>query len=723
LFKKIKGFLKENSIKWVPGVLVSLFFMLYSFVFNTSFSYMGNEDSSVMTLVLANYKMVIGLFLLKLIAVYLFLGVVLNLIFYYGIRGWNQLGKNSFSLKKMFWVLCGSIFFFWLLQFFKKIVLYPQMFIDSFYEKSAVFALVQEFLTENFSPGFFGIFQNTLLTFFFAGILVKLYKVVREKKGWFEELKKTHFLKRKKLSHIWVGTASLSLILLIFFFNFLFSSHSQGIKKPNLLILSSDALRPDHFSGYGYERKTTPHIDTLIQKGASFTDIYTVLPRTFPSWVSLLTSQYPAQHGIRHMFPTTRHRNKKLKTMAAILKENGYHTAVMGGFAADIFPRIDLGFDTVKAPDFNLKVLIRQMILKNHPAFLSFFLNERGIQMFPSIKEFVTFADPNIVLSNMKAEIEDSVKDGKPFYINVFLSVTHFPFSSPYPFYQKYTDPEYKGSSRYLKNINLKDTTSHEISETEKKQIRALYDGCLNAFDDAVGESLKFLKEQGLLKNTIVVIVSDHGENLYEYEYGMGHGEHLRGKYSLKVPMILSGPGVVPQKISRTGSTVDFAPTILDVLGISKPETFNGQSLLKPREEKKVNAYFETGIWFENISKFFFQKQRILYPGITRLSTIDFSYRDEIVLQYQQHNLTTVGKHRGIISEDYKILYIPLKDRVEWELYDLRNDPEERKNLSRSRPEKLAEMKRIFFDFVTGNQSNVIIKDEFIYPVFEEPVF
>ena len=85
-----------------------------------------------------------------------------------------------------------------------------------------------------------------------------------------------------------------------------FGGTNQG---PNVLVLAVDSLRADRLSAYGHARKT-PSFDRLAAEGAVFERALVSMPRTFPSWTTLLTGQWPHHHGIRHMFPTQGERDR-----------------------------------------------------------------------------------------------------------------------------------------------------------------------------------------------------------------------------------------------------------------------------------------------------------------------------------------------------------------------------------------------------------------------------
>jgi len=347
--------------------------------------------------------------------------------------------------------------------------------------------------------------------------------------------------------------------------------------------------------------------------------------------------------------------------------------------------------------------MIKQIILKYHIFLLPFLTNRIGFALFPEIREFAEFADPKFVVDDIKSEINKSIKANKPFFITTFFSITHFPYPACYPYYNYFTDTAYTGPFKYSKNrvvsLDSKGVASeYQPSLQEIGYIRALYDGCLYAFDEAVGKVIQYLKDKNLYDNTIIIILSDHGENLYEHEYGMGHGEHLRGKYSLVIPCIFSGPGIPHGQYLAIRSAIDIAPTILDVVSIQQPQSFDGTSLFKSHN-RIFDAYCETGIWFDNIGNFFFQKKRIMYPDITGISTIDFENNDEITVTPYYENLITIAKHRCIIANNTKLIYMPTHYGIEYELYDISKDPEERNNIYKTSQQSNVMKQKLFSIF------------------------
>jgi arylsulfatase A-like enzyme len=488
-----------------------------------------------------------------------------------------------------------------------------------------------------------------------------------------------------------------------------------------VLILASDALRPDHFTGYGYSRNTTPNIDKLINEGISFRNAFIEVPRTFPSWVSILTGRFASTSGIRHMFPTSRDLNRNFKSIAGELKQKGYETSVISDFAGDIFTRIDLGFDKVDTPYFNVDILIEQIIIESHTFLLPFLTNRTGLELFPVLKDNAYFCPPGFVKDRIVKTISESKK---PFFITAFFSPTHFPYASPYPYYKLFAEKNYTGPYKYYKQLIVSSDNNHssKMSDKDINQIRALYDGGLKAFDDAAGEVLAYLSDNGILDNTIIVVLSDHGENLYEGDLGMGHGEHFRGNNAVRIPLIIRYPELSSKKNEITGTVrnIDVAPTILSILNYPSPKYFEGVSLLpliKGREQN-LYAFGETGIWFDDSLRddLFFQKLRIMYPDIARISEADMNFDKQVALKDDYRDIVNLAKHRYVFDGRYKLIYMPLKDKVLYELYDTLSDPQEKTNIALLDKENFLRLKKVLFDWIMRN-NDVIVKKDYIFPI------
>lgn len=702
--------IKNISLKLLPvwaGIIVFTIFFTYGVINNLSFSYMGNSSERMVLFIIENFWHIILQFMGKLIIFYLILGAIWGIVSHFCIVSVEIILNKKFKTKLRFFLQIIIIIVPYILIFFKNIVMYPQVYVNGFYTKNSFNHWLMNSLTDYTSPT---LYSSILMLIIFTFILTGLFALIK--------------LNQK---HVYYKASAFFVIFLVLF---LISSikinpglsKNTNSKKPNILILASDALRPDHLSANGYFRETSPNMDKLINTGVNFENTFIEVPRTFPSWVSTLTGQYSATHGIRHMFPTSRDVNHDFKSIVKILKSNGYYTAAVADYAGDIFTRIELGFEKVDTPFFNLNAILKQAILEPHVFIMPFLTNKFGLELFDVLKDSAYFCPPDLLKERVIKSINQS--SNRPFFITTFFSSTHFPYAPPYPYYKKYAEQNYNGPYRFLKQkiISLDGQEAEkEISKKDIKQVNALYDGGIKAFDDSVGGIIDYLDKTGLRDNTIIIILADHGENLYEENLGMGHGEHFRGKYAIKVPFVINYNKLKNKTIKNVVRQVDIAPTILELTNIKIPGTIEGKSVLSMvNTNKKIKqyAYGETGIWFDNslAENLFFQKLRIMYPDITYLSVTDFNFRNQIVLNDKYRDIINFAKHRYVFDGRYKLIYMPLKDRVEYELYDTYKDKNETINIVKKDKYNFNRLKKKLFEWITRNK-DVIIKNDYIFPI------
>ncbi len=260
------------------------------------------------------------------------------------------------------------------------------------------------------------------------------------------------------------------------------SIHSTAdIKKPNIIIIGVDSLRPDHLGFFG-SSNNTPFIDNFLEHATVFSQSVTPLARTFPSWTGILTGNYPKQTGMRSNL-TTQSRLDTSGTLATILKQEGYETV----FATDEtrFSNIDahFGFDRVVTPPMGLN----DFLLGNFNDFpLSNLLINTviGEILFPHsfANRPVYFAyNPNSFLHLVKPYV---LKDrAKPLFLAIHFCLPHHP---------------------YLWG-NLSGVNNHAVER---------YELSIERVDQQLRDFYAMLQEAHLLDHAIVVFLSDHGEAL-----------------------------------------------------------------------------------------------------------------------------------------------------------------------------------------------------------------
>lgn len=458
--------------------------------------------------------------------------------------------------------------------------------------------------------------------------------------------------------------------------------------RPNVLVLAADSFRADRL-----EPKLAPNLTALAARGTRFDRAYVSLPRTFPSWVTILTGRHAHHHGIRTMFPTWEDRAKDFDALPQRLAREGYRTSVISDYAGDIFGRIDLGFRDVLTPSFDFRQLIRQRALERETPLLPVLHSRLGRAVFPVMRELNDAADPRLLAADVERELA-RVKDG-PFFMTVFFSTAHFPYASPAPYYAKYTERGYRGRFKYHKPVGLGEEAPPDAEDIA--QIRGLYDGAINAIDTAIGRVLASLASLGLADRTIVVVTADHGETLFDDGHGQGHGDHLFGDEGTHVPLVIYDPRAKrPGRTDAIVRDVDIAPTLYALTGVAAPPDVDGASLAASLDGGALAAprlaFAETELWFTEEIPAVPPSMRLPYPGIMGLTELDARHNAEIVLRRDVTALTTMARHRMVRDARWKLVYVPTRSGVRYLLFDLEHDPSEHIDVADAHP---AEVKRL----------------------------
>jgi arylsulfatase A-like enzyme len=469
--------------------------------------------------------------------------------------------------------------------------------------------------------------------------------------------------------------------------------------RPNVIILAADSLRPDHIT-----KDIAPRMYAVSQSGAVFDHAYTPLARTFPAWVSILTGNYPHHHGIRNMFPRWETRTRDFHAIPRAFADAGYSTSVVSDFAGDIFRRIDLGFQSIRTPTFTMRELLRERLLQQNIALLPWLRGPVARFFVPVLREMHVASDAQALTSDALESIDAAGK--LPFFITVFYSTTHFPYAAPSPFYKRFVNSRYRGKYRYAKADTL--VAENSLNDADIEQVRGLFDGAIAAVDAAVGELLDGLTARGLSDHTIVVLTADHGEALYENGRGQGHGDHLLGDESLRVPLIFLTPAPVHTQLTNPISSIDLAPTLCEMARVECAKNIDGRSLVAGIERQPLSArpvFSETGLWFTETLPEVPIEKRIPYPDLIHLTEVDKSHADEIVIRRQWEPLTIAAKHRMVRDERYKLIYMPTRSGPRFELFDTSEDPGETRDIAAQDPAIVARLKPQLMDWMLKDAS------------------
>ncbi|MBN2582379.1 MAG: sulfatase-like hydrolase/transferase [Planctomycetes bacterium] len=478
--------------------------------------------------------------------------------------------------------------------------------------------------------------------------------------------------------------------------------------RPNILILATDGLRPDHLGAYGYERPTSPNIDRLSQEAVRFQNVYVPQARTLPSLTTIMTGTYPHTHGQRYTWPRERHIDLTLPTLCRELKKKGYRSYVMSDWAGGDFAKVDFGFDVVEVGEeaWNIRTWIQQEACRGHPLLVAFGDNPLGFGLYPGMRGMPVTPTPQSVTQAAVSHLEDAAREREPFFMVVFYSETHLPFSTPYPYYRMFSQPGYKGPHKLSVNIDSYERVASAGVDAQTffdpVQVTALYDGAIRSFDDQAGEILASVKELNLWDDTMVIVMTDHGEDLLETgDRSWGHGRFLFGDdYDNRIPLIISDPQLrgKPRVINEMTSTLDIMPTLLDRVGLPVPSACEGESQLglirgqrseRPREVFAENSVLLAGDMETKGSQY------MSYPPLVDMLEVTEPDSGQVGIKREYLDLLITARQRMIRTPEWKLLYTPLKDQdgASYELYDLKVDPQCLHDVQNQHPDVLRDLK------------------------------
>lgn len=314
--------------------------------------------------------------------------------------------------------------------------------------------------------------------------------------------------------------------------------HSAPRKRFNVIVLLEDALRADHLSCNGYFRKTTPVRDEFAKNGVVFSSAFSQATKTRPSCPTIMTSLYPTATGVWGFSDML---SDNYLTLPEILRSQGYATAsFIQNDNAGPLAGLQQGFDVL--------------------------LDAGALGM----------ATEGIYSEQLYNWIDQQQE--RNFFLYLHLLDPHGPYDPPEPFDQWFKERSDKETP--MKKSTLLDPEWSKTPTLEGR--RLLYDGEINHNDAQLKIFLEELQERGILDNTLIIFISDHGEFLGEHDLWEHHPPGYR--QALHVPMIMVYPKGLPADsiVSQPVQLVDVAPTILDVAEIeSDGFLFQGDSLVE----------------------------------------------------------------------------------------------------------------------------------------------
>ncbi len=334
------------------------------------------------------------------------------------------------------------------------------------------------------------------------------------------------------------------------------------VDRPNVVLISIDTLRPDHLGCYGYARPTSPNIDAIAAEGALFEQHISSAPWTLPAHAAMFTSVPDSVHGV---VDAVKFRlSEEFETLPESFQSAGYSTA--GFFAGPyLHPAFGLGQGFDRYVDCVETVPDGQVDADNEWSMRD-----------PVLRASHHGVTNDKVYAEWQRFFGEASEGSEPFFAFVHLWDVHFDFTPPAP-YDTLFDPDYEGPYTG-RDFFYDPAINAAIPARDKEHIIALYDGEIAWTDEIVGRIRHDLGAAGLLEDTIFVITSDHGTELFDHG-GKGHRTTLYDE-QIHIPLIVHYPGVV--KAARFGGQtrmIDLGPTLRDLAGLPAVSTTMGASL------------------------------------------------------------------------------------------------------------------------------------------------
>ncbi len=406
----------------------------------------------------------------------------------------------------------------------------------------------------------------------------------------------------------------------------------------NVVLIVVDTLRADHLGFYGYDRPTSPRLDDWARRGVVFDNALATSPWTLPTFGSILTGLIPSEHGAGER---TRESGKRWKraplresvfTLPEALSSQGWQTAavVSNPFLREHFG-LSRGFDRY---DYNHRSRKADEVI------------DTALQMIEQLQ-------------------------GEPFFLMLHLIDPHLPYNAPKPFRGMFS----AGTPSNQFGMSRKEIVSvlDELSTDDRQRLIDRYDEEIAFVDHEIGRFLEQLDQLGIFDQSLVVLTSDHGEELFDHgDFEHGHSMHQE---LLRVPLVMWQASLEPRREPAPFSLVDLAQTIYTATQRATNPSLSGS------------------------------------PQWESIRTVDLAVGKPIVAE----NTLWSSEQKVLVRWPYKLILHEKTGRRQ--LYDLAKDPHEQDDLAASRTETADLLERALEDRLSSTDSqpsreSIIISDE-----------
>ncbi|GAA4934114.1 sulfatase [Algibacter agarivorans] len=493
----------------------------------------------------------------------------------------------------------------------------------------------------------------------------------------------------------------------------IFSGILQAQQRPNIIFILTDDQSYDLLGCTGNPIVQTPNIDKLANNGTLFTNAHVTSAICTPSRISILLSQHERKHGVNFNSGTSVSDTAWKNSYPVVMRNNGYYTGWIGKNHAPIGKGgynsglMEKSFDYWYAGHGHLGFYPKD----NHDIFNDAIAFTQPEIINEGVDEFLDLNARK--LKGALHFLEERPSD-KPFMLSINLNLPHG--ASTRTMKQKdsddaiyktlYRDLEIPLHKNYIAKADIKiPKLPKDLLHAEDRQ--AIYNyvdipkdlkeryilelQAMTGIDRLVGNLTEKLKALKLDKNTIIIFTSDHG--LFGGQQGLG-GKALCYEQTTHVPIIIFNPNTPKKNRGKKSEalvqTIDIAPTMLEMAGIKKPDSFQGKDIsnLANGDKKEVRDY----VFTENLWSTHFGNPRCesvqnkewkyirYYKNNNFSATKEIKYAKELGIPI---NEMLYNMHDPDIAVYRDYIEAPLNNEqpVYEELYHLKNDPAELHNL------------------------------------------
>lgn len=434
------------------------------------------------------------------------------------------------------------------------------------------------------------------------------------------------------------------------------------MKQPNIIFIMSDDHAAHAMSCYDSKINETPHLDRIANEGMRFDNCFCTNSICAPSRAAILTGMYNHKNGVKTLGDTF---DSRQPTVQKMMKENGYQTALIGKWHLGHGGHSDpTGFDYWNVfPDqgeYHDPVMYDMGEEKVFTGYATDIVTDLSLEWMKNRDK----NKPFMLMCHHKAPHRPWDPDEKHMHMYEDIDIPEPPtFHDDYSDRTEATKEAKMRIDRDLRERDVKAKPPEGLSAGELKSWyyqRYIKDylRCVASIDDNVGRILDYLDGEGLAEDTMIVYTSDQGFFLGDhgwYDKRFMYEESLRMPFIIRYPRAIKA-GTVTKDFALN---VDFPETFLDYAGIEIPDHMQGRSL-RPVLEDNTPDDWQTSMYYR--------------------------YWEHLSIEHR------VGAHYGLRTHDFKLIYyygeaLGAADAIdesrtpEWELFDLRKDPSELKNV------------------------------------------